>query len=152
MRLSAWVRTAFAIFGFLTISSAAHSGVIIANNYYEETASAGPCTGSTCSLLFTAIPTGKAVLFKRLACSLRVSSAVKILRVEFGLSRPEQLPTRFQDLFFLNTGSTTVASQALYVVEADPHFLVGAGARPFLRLSTRSNAITNIDCHIAGEI
>jgi len=152
MRLLSWVRTTFAVLGLLTISSAAHSGVIISGDYYEETASGGPCTTTVCSVVFTLIPTGKAVLFKHLACSLRVSSAVKILRVEFGLSRPGQQPTRFQDLFFLNTGSTTVAAQALYVVQTDPHFLVGGGARPFLRLSARSNAITNIDCRIAGEI
>jgi hypothetical protein len=151
MCFSGLVRTTLAALGFLAIGSAAHAGAIISGTYYEENAS-NSCSGSVnCSVLFSAIPTGKAVLLVRIACSIRVTTSVQIFRVELGLSRPSQPPTRFQDLTFVNTGSAS-ALQKFYVVESDPHFLIGAGARPFVRLNTNSNALINMDCHIAGEI
>lgn len=149
MSFSGLVRTTLAVLGILTIGSAAHAGAIISGTYYEENAS-NSCSGSiNCSVLFTAIPTGKAVLLVRIACSLRATSSVQIFRVELGLSRVGQQPTRFQDLTFVNTGSAS-ALQKFYVLESDPHFLLGAGARPFVRLNTNSNALINMDCHIAG--
>ena len=150
MSFSRWIRTSFAILGLATLGSAAHGAPFISGTYYEENASNG-CAGSiNCSVLFSAIPEGKAVLLVRLTCSVRVSKAVRLLRVELGLSRPGNLPTRFQDLPFFDTLAAN-SLQRFYVVESDPHFLLGAGARPFVRVVTTGNALTNLDCHVAGQ-
>ena len=150
MSFSRWIRTTFAILGLATLGSAAHGAPLISGTYYEENASNG-CAGSiNCSVLFSAIPEGKPVLFVRITCSVRISKAVQLLRVELGVSRPNTLPTRFQDLPFFDTVAAN-SLQRFYVVESDPHFLLGTGARPFVRVVATGNALINMDCHVAGQ-
>lgn len=150
MRMSGWIRTTLAVVGLLTVTSAAQAGVIIVGKYYEDTAS-NVCAGSiNCSLTHSAIPAATAVLFARIACSIRVTKTTQLLRVELGLARTGQLPTRFQDLKFQDTVAAN-SLQRFYVVESDLHYLLGVGAKPFVRVLTTANSITNIDCQIVGE-
>lgn len=150
MTTSAWVRNAVAAFGLFILGSAAQSGVIIVGTYYEDTAD-NLCAGSiNCSLTHAPIPAATTIVFERIACSIRVTKTVQLLRVELGLARTGQQPTRFQDLKFQDT-QTANALQRFYIVESQLHYLLGTGAKPFVRIVATGNSITNIDCQIVGE-
>src|SRR5687768_5312359 len=98
MRQSSQALLALTVIALLTFPSLAGAAPIILGKHYEETVSNGCSNKINCSVAFSPVPVGKKLTITRLACSIRASKNVVLLRVRLVTSPPLVIAVVQQDV------------------------------------------------------